>query len=93
MIHIKDNWYIEVDDYSYNLQQYNGMYTDKNGNEVKQWKNQTYHATLERALQQYLTYRVRDALTGELELNDALKIMHDELQKVREEIAEITGGM
>ena len=94
MIHIKDDWYIDVDEASYNLQQYTGVYTDKNGNEIKQWKNQTYHATLDRALWQYVTYKVRDALKdNDIEIKEAIQIIREELQKTREDISNITGGI
>ena len=94
MIHVKDNWYIDVDECSYNLQQYAGVYTDKHGNEIKQWKNQTYHATLDKALWQYITYRVRDALSADdIEVKEAIVIIRDELQKAREDISNITGGI
>ena len=94
MIHIKDDWYVDVDEASYNLQQYAGVYTDKNGNEIKQWKNQTYHATLDRALWQYVTYKVRDALKErELEVQEAITILQNELQQARKDISNITGGI
>lgn len=94
MIHIKDDWYIDVDEASYNLQQYMGVYTDKNGNEIKQWKNQTYHATLDRALWQYVTYKVRDALKdNDIEIKEAIQIIREELQKARKDISDITGGV
>ena len=94
MIHIKDDWYVDVDEASYNLQQYAGVYTDKNGNEIKQWKNQTYHSTLDRALWQYVTYKVRDALKdNDIEIKEAITILQNELQQARKDISDITGGI
>jgi len=95
MIHIKDDWYIEVDESSYNLQQFNGVYIDKHGNTIKQWKNQTFHATLDRALKQYLTYSVRDALqtADDISIKEAIDIIHTALKTAREEISNITEGM
>lgn len=94
MIHVKDDWYIDVDEYSYNLQQYNGVYTDKKGNEIKQWKNQTYHPTLNKALWQYIQYRVRDALKDEdMEVMQAVQTIREELQKAKDDISNITGGI
>ena len=94
MIHVKDDWYIDVDEYSYNLQQYNGVYTDKNGNEIKQWKNQTYHASLDKALWQYVVYRVRDAVKDQdLEIKEAVQIIRNELKQAKQDISDITGGV
>lgn len=95
MIHVKDDWYIEVDEYSYNLQQYNGIYVDKKGNEIKQWKNATYHPTLDKALWQYVQYRVRDALSENdvIEIKDAIQIVRSELKSARADIANITDGV
>lgn len=100
LILIKDDWYIEIDEYSYNLQQFNGIYIDKKGNEIAQWKNQTYHPTLDKALWQYTQYKVRDALRDAskdlldgITIAEAIKIIHEELKETREVISNATGGI
>ena len=93
MIHIKDDWYIEVDEYTYNLQQYAGSYVDKKGETRENYKNVTYHSTLADALMQYTRYRVRDSLKNDIEIIDAIKTLKHELKSVREDICDITEGM
>ena len=93
MIHIKDDWYIEVDEYTYNLQQYVGTYTDKNGVTKDSYKNVTYHRTLADALMQYTRYRVRDSLTNDSELIEAINTLKNELESVRDDLFKFTEDM
>lgn len=100
LILIKKDWYIEIDEYSYNLQQFNGIYVDKKGNEIVQWKNQTYHPTLDKALWQYTQYMVRDALRDAskdlidgITIAEAIKIIRTELNEIKEVITNATGGI
>lgn len=93
MIHIKDNWYIDVDERTYNLTKFAGTYKDKNGKESDSYTNTTYHRTITEALNQYVSYMVRDALEPDMEIGQAIETLQKALEQAREEIAGITGGM
>lgn len=94
MIHVKGDWYIEIDERTYNLMQFSGTYVDKDGRVCSSYKNTTYHATLEQALNQYIRYAVRDALSQEdLEIKDAIRVLHDEVEKIRKDLTVITQGI
>ncbi len=93
MIHIKGDWYVDVDERSYNLTKFAGTYIDKKGNECPSYTNTTYHRTLADALNQYVTYMVRDALEPDMEIKDAVKTLWDTIEKAKEDITGITGGL
>lgn len=94
MIHIKGDWYIEADERTYNLMQFAGTYVDKEGRVCSSYKNTTYHATLEQALNQYVKYAIRDALNeDDLEIKEAIRVLHDEMEKIKKELTVITCGM
>ncbi len=94
MIHIKGDWYIDVDEWSYNLTRYAGKYTDKNGEERESYTNTTYHRTLADALNQYVTYAVRDALKDkDLDIKDAIDILRTTVDGAKEDISKVTHGM
>ena len=86
MIHIKDDWYIDVDEASYNLMQYAGKRPDKKGELVDSYKNITYHSTLEKALKQYIRYRVKDSLQADMELVEAVQTVQACLAEVASEL-------
>lgn len=76
MIHIVGDWYIEIDEHSYNLQQYAGETVDKDGKRRKNWKSVTYHGTLEQALIQFQQNQVRDALAEkDMEIAEAIEVV------------------
>ena len=76
MIHIMNDWYIDIDEHSYNLQQYAGETVDKDGKQRKNWKNVTYHGTLEQALMQFQRNQIRDTLAEkDLEIAEAIEIV------------------
>ena len=93
MIHIKDDWYVDVDERSYNLTKFAGTYLDKNGNECKSYTNTTYHRTLADALKQYMVYVVRDALEPDMEIKEAVQVLWDAVAQAKEDITGITGGL
>ena len=86
MIHVKDDWYIDVDEASYNLMQYAGKRPNKNGELIDSYKNITYHSTLERALKQYIRYRVKDSLQEDMELREAVQAVQVCLSEVASEL-------
>lgn len=76
MIHITGDWYVDVDQYSYILEEYTGSYTDKDGIERKNYKNVTYHATLDKALIQFQKEQIKAALSEkDMELAEAIEIV------------------
>lgn len=76
MIHIKGDWFIDIDEHSYNLQQYAGEVIDKDGKQRKSWKNVTYHGTLEQALIQFQKNQIHDALAEkDMELAEAIDVV------------------
>ncbi len=93
MIHIKDDWYIDIDERTYNLMKFAGTYLDKKGNECKSFTNITYHSTLAAALNQYVSYAVRDALEPDMEIQEAVKTLWDAVAKAKEDITGITEGL
>lgn len=93
MIHIKDDWYIEVDERSYNLQQFVDTYIDKDGVERNIWKNVTYHGTLTEALDRYLRRVAHDSLQDDMDIVEALERLRIALKQARDDIAGITEGM
>lgn len=93
MIHIKDDWYIDVDERTYNLTKFAGTYTDKNGNECASYTNTTYHSTLAAALNQYVTYVVREALAPDMEIKEAVSTLRETIAEAKEDIAGITDGI
>lgn len=40
MIHVENDWYVDVDKYCYVLEKYNGTRLDKDGKEVEVWTDQ-----------------------------------------------------
>ena len=93
MIHIKDDWYIDIDEYTFNLQQYAGTYVDREGKERKNWKNVTYHSTLANAIFQYERMMVRKELKPDMELVDALQKMEEKFLELEKNLREITHGV
>lgn len=93
MIHIKGDWYIDVDERTYNLTKFMGTYQDKDGKECKTFANTTYHRTLAEALQKYMTYVVRDALEPDMEIKEAVQTLWDAVAQAKEDITGITGGL
>ena len=93
MIHIKGDWYIDVDERSYNLMKFAGTYNDKNGKECNSYTNITYHSTLAAALNQYAVYVVRDALEPDMEIKEAVQTLWHAVAQAKEDITGITGGL
>lgn len=90
MIHINGGWYIDVDEHSYNLQQFAGYRTDKDGKEQKQWKNITYHATLDGAMIQFQRNQIREALAEkDMELSEAIEIVQTFNYMLKETVAKV----
>lgn len=76
MIHITGDWYIDIDEHSYNLQQYAGETVDKDGKLRKNWKNITYHGSLDLALMQFQKNQIRNALAEkDMELAEAIEVV------------------
>ena len=73
MIHIEDNYYVYVDDYSYALKQDTGRIDKKKGGKV--FNNLGYYSSIEKALQAYNNERIKQNLVGNLELCDAIRII------------------
>ena len=60
MIHVENDWYVDVDKYCYILAKYNGTRLDKDGKEVEVWTDQKYYATLKKALAGYFKIKTKD---------------------------------
>ena len=81
MIHLEDDWYIELDPHCYILQKFMGE--DKKGNPI--YRNQTYHGTLERAITEYVKLAPYRVLTDkDVEFADAVKAIREEYDRLRE---------
>lgn len=87
MIHIIGDWYIDVDQYSYTLEQYAGTSVDKDGVERKNYKNQTYHATFEKALKHFGREILTEKLSEkDMELSEAIEIVKKCNEQIKFEI-------
>lgn len=87
MIHVKDDWYIDIDQYSYTLEQFVVTYVDKDGVERNSFKNQTYHATLEKALKHFSEEVIREKLSEEyMELKDAITVVRECRKSINEAV-------
>lgn len=90
MIHIIGDWYIDVDQYSYTLEEYAGTSVDKDGVERKNYKNQTYHATLEKALKHFGRVILTEKLSEkDMELSEAIEIVKDCNERMHAEITRL----
>lgn len=92
MIHIKDDWYVEVDELSYNLCQFASERVEKDGSKRNMYKNVTYHRTLAEALQQYSKYRIRNALQADMTLSEAIETIQNEINKLEQDLVSVTKG-
>ena len=90
MIHIDKDWYVDVDQYSYTLEQYTGDSVDKDGVVRHNYKNQTYHATLDKALKQYCREVIKGKLAErDMELKEAIELIKDLSANVDETVERI----
>ena len=92
MIHIDGDWYIDIDDYTYNLQQYAGTTVDKDGKERTVWKNISYHSSLANALYHYEIRMIRESLKPDMELDEAIKHIDNQFNELERKLTKITHG-
>ncbi len=81
MIHLEDDWYIELDPNCFILQKFMGK--DKKGNPI--YRYQTYYATLEKAVFGYVNsapYRV--LVDKDVEFAEAVKLINEEYNRLHD---------
>ena len=87
MIHVENDWYVDVDKYCYVLAKYNGTRLDKDGKEVEVWTDQKYYATLKKALAGYFKIKTKELLSQkDYEIWDAIKMLENKLADVEKKI-------
>ena len=81
---IENDYYIVIDEYSYNLAQPNGYMIGRNGQRYETYKTIGYYSTIERALSAYLEISQREALNKAEEgtIADMMKILSSERERL-----------
>ena len=83
---IEGDYYIVVDEYSYNLAKYLGSYIDKRDGERERWDTIGYFISVEKALNAYLELSIQEKLVeaGEGELRGMVNIISSETKRLSE---------
>lgn len=91
MIKIYDKYYIDSDNYSYQVMKEQG--TDKKGNTI--YKAISYHNKFYECIDKILTLKQREAVSNCSDLKTVLiefKVLNDEMQSILNQIKNIENG-
>lgn len=91
MIKIYDKYYIDSDNYSYQVMKEQG--TDKNGNTI--YKSISYHNKFYECIDKILTLKQREAVSNCNDLKTVLiqfRALNDEMQSILNQIKNIENG-